>query len=347
MGALVIGAQAISVAVLGAGAIGRYHAQTIAQRVPGARLAVVADPLAEVASSAGAELACAFTSDVDAVLADRGVDAVVIATPGHTHADLIARAASAGKPAFCEKPLSWDLATADAALAAVQRAGTLLQIGFQRRFDPAFVRAHELASSGALGQVQLLRSITRDPKLTNPERVPPWAIFRETLIHDFDVLCWMAGCEPVEVFAYADALIAPAHRATGLRDTATVQVRFESGALAVADASFQAVYGYDVRAEVFGSKGMVAAEPKAGSGAVVYTPDGERRDRVFWYLDLFGGAYTAELVAFVDAVRHRHPSPVPGHEARRALAIAMAAIESVDAHRPVTIARARSLEVSA
>lgn len=329
--------QTISLAVLGAGNIGRYHAESVARRIPGARLHVVADPAGEVAARLGIELGCGHTKDVESALEDRAVDAVVIATPGPTHADLIAKAARAGKAVFCEKPIAWDLASADAALAAADQAGVLLQIGFQRRFDPAYLRARELVASGALGPVQLMRSITRDPKLTNPERVPPWAIFRETLIHDFDVLCWMAGAEPVEVFAYADALVEPGLRDRGLRDTATVQIRFASGALAVADASFQAVYGYDVRAEVFGAKGMVTAEPRQGSGAVHYAPDGERRERVFWYLDLFGAAYTAEVAAFVDAVRGGRTSPVPGAEARRALAVAVAAIRSVETRQPVAV----------
>lgn len=328
----------ISVAVLGAGNIGRYHAESLATRIRGARLAVVADPVGDLAVKLADELSCGHTTDVDAVLADRSVDAVVIATPGFTHAELIHKAAVAGKAIFCEKPLSWDLDSADEALAAVSRSGALLQIGFQRRFDPAFQKARQLVAEGDLGDLQLLRSITRDPKLTNPEKVPPWAIFRETLIHDFDVLCWMmSGVEPVEVHAMADALVAPAYLSRGLRDTATVQIRFANGALATADASFQAVYGYDVRAEVFGSKGMAIAEPKMGSGAVHYGPDGERRDRVFWYLDLFGGAYTAELAAFVNAVQTRGPSPCTGQEARRALAIAMAAIRSVEERRPVSL----------
>lgn len=328
----------VSVAVLGAGNIGRYHAESLATRIRGARLAVVADPAGDLAVKLADEFSCGHTTDVDAVLADRSVDAVVIATPGFTHAELIHKAAVAGKAIFCEKPVSWDLDSADEALAAVSRSGALLQIGFQRRFDPAFMKARQLVAEGDLGDLQLLRSITRDPKLTNPEKVPPWAIFRETLIHDFDVLCWMmSGVEPVEVYAMADALVAPAYLSRGLRDTATVQIRFANGALATADASFQAVYGYDVRAEVFGSKGMAIAEPKMGSGAVHYGPDGERRDRVFWYLDLFGGAYTAELAAFVNAVETRGPSPCTGQEARRALAIAMAAIRSVEERRPVSL----------
>lgn len=329
--------RTISVALLGAGNIGRCHAETLASRIPGAKLAVVADPAPKLAEMLAEQYACDATRDPLAPLSDQGIDAVVIATPGDTHADLIARCARAGKAIFCEKPISWELETADAALAAVEEAGVFLQIGFQRRFDPAFLRVHELVRKGRLGQVQLARSITRDPKLVNPERVPPWAIFRETLIHDFDTLCWMIGSEPVEVFAMADALIAPELKSAGLKDTATVQIRFASGALAVADASFQAVYGYDVRAEVFGSEGMASAEPKAGSGAVYYGPDGEVRDRVFWYLDLFGHAYTAELSAFVTAVRAGSASPCTGREARRALAIAVAAIRSVQERRPVTI----------
>jgi myo-inositol 2-dehydrogenase/D-chiro-inositol 1-dehydrogenase len=329
--------RTISVALLGAGNIGRYHAETVASRVPGAKLAVVADPVPNVAETIANQYGCPSTRDPLAPLADKSIDAVLIATPGDTHANLIAQAAAAGKAIFCEKPLAWDLETADAALTAVEKAGVFLQVGFQRRFDPAFLKVHELVKKGRLGQVQLARSITRDPKLTNPERVAPWAIFRETLIHDFDMLCWMIGSEPVEVYAMADALVAPELKSAGLKDTATVQIRFANGALAVADASFQAVYGYDVRAEVFGSEGMATAEPKAGSGAVYYGPEGEVRDRVFWYLDLFGHAYTAEVQAFVTAVRAGSRSPCTGQEARRALAIAAAAVRSVEERRPQTI----------
>lgn len=329
--------RTVSVALLGAGNIGRYHAETLASRVPGTRLAVIADPVPKLAETLAKQYGCDATRDPLAPLTDKSVDAVVIATPGDTHAELIAQAAAAGKAIFCEKPISWELDTADRALAAVTKAGVFLQIGFQRRFDPSFLRVHELVKKGRLGQVQLARSITRDPKLVNPEKVPPWAIFRETLIHDFDMLCWTIGSEPVEVFAMADTLIAPELKSAGLKDTATVQIRFASGALAVADASFQAVYGYDVRAEVFGSEGMACAEPKAGSGAVYFGPDGEVRDRVFWYLDLFGHAYTAELQAFVTAVRAGSASPCTGEEARRALAIAAAAIRSVEERRPVAI----------
>lgn len=327
----------LGVAVLGVGAIGRYHAETIATRIRGARLVAVADPTVDAAERCARELDCRAAYDPLEPLADPAVDAVVIATPGALHADHIEQAALAGKAIFCEKPLSWDLESADRALDAAAKSGVYLQIGFQRRFDPAFKRVHELSSAGKLGQVQLLRSITRDPKLAAPERVPPWAIFRETLIHDFDVMGWMAQSEPVEVYAMADALVAPEFRAVGLLDTATVQVRFASGALGTADASFQAVYGYDVRCEVFGSAGMATAQPAAGSGAVHYRPDGAVRDRVFWYLDLFGHAYTAELAAFVEAVRTGAPSPCTGGEARQALAIATAAIRSVEERRPVAL----------
>ncbi len=166
---------------------------------------------------------------------------MLIAASSDAHAELIVAAAAAGKAVFCEKPMSMTLADADRALAAVERAGVVLQVGFNRRFDKGFRAAHDAVTSGAVGNVQLMRSLTRDPGLANPGGVPPWTIFTQTLIHDFDTLLWLnPGAEPVEVYATADALVAPDFKASGLLDTAVVVITFDNGARAVAEASFSA-----------------------------------------------------------------------------------------------------------
>jgi myo-inositol 2-dehydrogenase / D-chiro-inositol 1-dehydrogenase len=337
--------ERVAVALIGAGMMGAYHAESLARRLPAARLAAVADPSEEAGRGLVARLdagSVRYERDYQAVLADPEIRAVVIASPGASHPEVTAAAAQAGKHVFCEKPLGYSLEEADRALTAVATSGVLLQMGFQRRFDSGFLRTHALVADGTLGSVQLLRSITRDPELQRPESPLPWAIFRETLIHDFDVLRWLADSEAVEVFAMADTLIAPEYRERGLLDTAVVCVRFANGALATADASFRAVYGYDVRAEVFGSAGMATVGEGRLDSAWHYGPAGVSRPHAHWFLDLFGAAYTAELAHFVDCVATGRPAVVTGQDGRASLAMALAAVESVQTGRPARVANTPS-----
>ena len=201
-----------------------------------------------------------------------------------------------------------------------------------------FRAAHEAVMSGAVGEVQLMRSLTRDPGLANPGAVPPWTVFLLTLIHDFDALNWLnPGAEPVEVYATADALVAPDFKDQGLLDTAVVVVTYDNGARATAEASFSAAYGYDVRGEVFGSKGMVTAGNGARSSAVLYTAAGLQQDTARGDVELMRDAYRAEFVEFVAAVREGREPYVTGRDARRALAVALACIESVQRHAPAPV----------
>jgi myo-inositol 2-dehydrogenase/D-chiro-inositol 1-dehydrogenase len=337
------------VAVIGIGMMGAHHAENLAGRIPGARLVGLADPLPDLAERHAARLGCPrWTLDYQQLLADPVVEAVVIATPAPFHAEAIVAAAQAGKAVFCEKPIAHDLADADRAIAAIRNARVLFQIGFQRRFDPAFARARDLVNSSSLGRIQFLRSLTRDPSLDEPERVPPGAIFRETLIHDFDVLRFLAGgAEPVEVYAMADALVLPDWKSRGLLDSAVVTLRYDSGALATADASFQAVYGYDVRAEVFGSEGMATVGESGPINLVHHSRSGSTRPRLQWFLDVFGEAYAAELAHFVARVRTETPTRTNGHgggaaasgeDGRAALVLALAALRSVETGKPVRVA---------
>jgi len=332
-------AAPIGVAVIGVGLIGAYHAENLASRVPAARLIAVADPLPGVAEEVGIRLGCRWSHDYEDLLRESDVEAVVIATPARYHVEAIIAAAQAGKAVFCEKPIAHDLADADAAIRATQAANVTFQIGFQRRFDRAFRRAHDQVEAGDVGIVHLLRSLTRDPALEQPERVPPWGIFRDTLVHDFDVLRFLgAGAEPVEVFAYADAMILPDWKSRGLLDTALVALRLDSGAFATADASFQAVYGYDVRAEVFGSGGMLRVGDQSPINLVQHGVGGAIQPRPHWFVDLFDQAYVAELVHFVECARVRSRPDCTGEDGRAALVIALAAIRSVETGRPIRIA---------
>ncbi|MFC8039693.1 Gfo/Idh/MocA family oxidoreductase [Paenarthrobacter sp. NPDC057355] len=351
----------VRIAVIGAGWIGKFHAESIARRVPNARLEAIADPVLpavqELASKLGTTKISTDTADV---LADPDVDAVLIASPLRFHAELNTAAAHAGKDIFCEKPGGRTIAELDAAIDAAASAGVVLRFGFNRRYSSDFAAARKLIDDGAVGTPQLLRSLTRDPGteagLSNPERIAPGTIFLETLIHDFDTLNWLnPGAVPVTVHAVADALVAPEAKAGGLLDTAVVTVTYSNGAIAVAEANFNALYGYDVRGEVFGSAGMVTAGTPQATNATSYTAAGIASETSRLNIHLFHDAYTAELAHFADDVAARRgygrttAAAAPavaapgGVDARNALAVALAAFRSSETGLPVEVSEIAEL----
>ena len=331
-------ARPVRVGLVGAGRIGWSHAQTLARTVPGADLVAVADARADAAVALADTLGVRADGDPQALIDDESIEAVVIAASTPAHADLVCAAAGAGKAVFCEKPMGLTLDDADRAIAAADEAGVPLQVGFNRRFSRDFAAAHEAVLRGDIGMPQLLRSVTRDPGLGDPAAVAPWTIFLLTLIHDFDTLLWLnPGAHPTEVYAVADALVAPAFKDSGLLDTAVVVIRFDNGAIGTAEASFSAAYGYDVRGEVFGSAGMVTAGDTRQTAMTLHTAAGRSVPTVRRDVELFGDAYTAEFAEFVSAVREGRQPAVTGRDARRALAIATACITSVQTAGPVSV----------
>ena len=331
----------IRLGVIGSGWIGAFHAQSIALRVPNATLVAIADPQPGAAERVAGPLNVARTyNDVNDLLADDDIDGVIISSPAFTHTGLVVAAAEAGKAIFVEKPMALTLSDADRAIAAAEAAGVVLQVGFNRRFASDFARAHDLVRAGQIGTPQLLRSLTRDPELTNPAGVKPWTIFYETLIHDFDTLNWYnEGANPVEVFAMADALVAPEFKKTGLLDTAVVTIRYDNGAIAVAEANFSAAYGYDIRGEIFGSNGMITVGDVRTNSVRRFGPAGEESQTTRLNIDLFHQAYSDELVSFTNAIRTgKRGAGATGTDARRALAIALACVESVSRNSSVRLA---------
>lgn len=329
----------VRVGLIGAGRMGSFHGETVAQRIPGATLVAVADPVPGAAEKLAAKLGAQKSyTDPQAMLNDPDIDAVVIASPARTHAELIVAAAKASKGVFCEKPMAVTLEEADKAINAAEEAGVTLQVGFNRRFVSGFAAAYEEIKAGKIGVPQLLRSTTRDPGLGDPAPIPHWTIFLETLIHDFDILLHMnPGAKPTQVYAVADALVRPDFKDRGLLDTAVVNIRFDNGAIATAEANFQAVYGYDVRGEVFGSKGMLQAGNMNVNNCVRYTAEGISIDTARRDTDLLRDAYVAELTDFVRCVATGETPKATGEDARNALEIALACIASVQQSQPITL----------
>jgi myo-inositol 2-dehydrogenase/D-chiro-inositol 1-dehydrogenase len=319
----------------GAGRIGQIHAANIAAH-PEARLRYVVD-VNRAAAEGLASRYGASVADTDAALSDPAVDAVLIASSTDTHADLIERAAKAGKAIFCEKPVDLDLKRVDACLAVAKKAGVPLLIGFNRRFDPSFAALKREFDGGAVGKLELLAITSRDP---GP---PPLAyikvsggLFRDMMIHDFDLARWILGEDPIEVYATASCLVDPAIGQAGDIDTAVVVLRTRSGAIAQISNSRRAVYGYDQRVEAFGSGGMLRAENRTPTTVERATAAGVARDKpLHFFLERYAEAYKAEFDHFLAAVgKGEAPTPT-GADGRAALALAEAALESSRTGKPV------------
>jgi myo-inositol 2-dehydrogenase/D-chiro-inositol 1-dehydrogenase len=333
-------ATSIGVGLIGAGRIGRVHAANLVQRIPRARLLAVADVNLAAAEQVAQQWGGDASSDPRRLLDDPNIDAVLICSATDTHSSLIMEAAAAGKHIFCEKPVDLTLAKIDAALAAVDAAGVKLQIGFNRRFDPSHARVREAIVSGEIGEPHLFHIISRDP-------APPpisyikvsGGIFLDMTIHDFDMARFLMGCEAVEVYAVGGVLVDAAIGETGDIDTALTTLKFSSGAMGVIDNSRRAVYGYDQRLEVFGSKGSVANNNIYPNSEVLSTAESVRRDLPLnFFMERYTESYVAELSAFVEAIVDGKAVPVTGQDGRAPVVMGMAARRSVDEGRPVSIA---------
>jgi len=327
----------ISFCQFGAGRIGAIHAENIV-RHPGARLAAIVDVDRDAAERLATRHGAAVGTQAG-VLADPGIDAVVISSSTDTHADLVEAAARAGKAVFCEKPLDLDRRRAEACLAVVGECGVPLMVGFNRRFDPHFARLEHQLRNGRVGQVELVSITSRDPS------PPPLAyvrvsggLFRDMMIHDFDMARWLLGEETVEIFAAADALVDPAIGEAGDVDTAVVTLRTRSGALCQISNSRRAVYGYDQRVEILGSKGALRADNVAESTVVFAGADGIVSDKPLpFFLERYAEAYRRELDHFIDALTRGTPPSPGGGDGVKALAMADAALRSLKTGQAVAL----------
>jgi myo-inositol 2-dehydrogenase/D-chiro-inositol 1-dehydrogenase len=332
----------ITAGVVGAGRIGTIHAGNLIS-MPGVRLKSIADPYLDPErwSTRGVE---PFL-DPAAVLGDDEIEAVLICSPTPTHAEFTEAAAKAGKHIFCEKPIDLDPARVTRTLEVVEGSGVRLQVGFNRRFDPTFARLRQAVVDGEIGDVHLVKVVARDPSPPPPEYVrDSGGMFLDMTIHDFDMVRFLSGSEVEEVHAFGAVLVDPAIGEAGDVDTAVVTLKLASGALAVIENSRRAVFGYDQRIEVFGSRGGVEALNESPCQVRLRTKVGERAENpLYFFLERYQRSFVAELEAFFAAIREDRQTPVTGRDGLIPLLIGAAAARSMRENRPIRVEAPPSL----
>jgi myo-inositol 2-dehydrogenase/D-chiro-inositol 1-dehydrogenase len=326
------------IGLIGAGRIGSFHADVLSRHREVGSL-VVADTDAGRAAQVADRTGATAAPSVEEIFS-WGVDAVVIASATSAHADLISRTARAGLPAFCEKPIALDLAGTLGAVHEVESAGTVLQLGFMRRFDAGYSAARELVLAGSLGRLHTVRAITSDPEPPPAAYLPlSGGLYRDCLVHDFDIMRWVTGREVVEVYATGSDAGPSMFREAGDIDTAAAVLTLDDGTLATATATRCNGAGYDVRMELAGERDQFAVGLDDRTPITSTEPKGPPRCDNPWpgFLERFAQAYEAEIDAFLRVVAGERENPCDAREALHALRIAEACELSRREHRPVRL----------
>lgn len=330
----------LKLGVIGTGRIGKVHIATLVQNVPQAVVVAVADVnLAAAKEFAGTMGISAVYGNYKDVINHPEVEAVVICSPTDTHAQYIVEAANAGKHIFCEKPVDLSLDVIRGALDAVDKAGVKLMVGFNRRFDPNFAKIRQLVVDGKIGDPHILKITSRDPAPPPAEySAVSGGMFMDMTIHDFDMARFIVGSEVTEVYVKSAVLVDEAIGKAGDVDTAIITLTFANGAIGVIDNSRKAVYGYDQRVEIFGSKGMACADNNYPENHRYFAGDGVHGSLPLnFFMDRYLEAYANEMKIFCEAVVNNLPLPVSGDDGLKSVAIALAAKKSVAGKRTVKI----------
>ena len=330
----------INVGVIGAGRIGTLHIEHLAQNIPDAELVAICSlDRGRVDTLAAQFNLPKVTNDYTTILADTQIDAVLICSSTDTHVQISREAAEAGKHIFCEKPIAFDLAQIDETLAIVEKSGVKFQVGFNRRFDASFRRIREAVAAGEIGEPHILRITSRDPGPPPIEYVKvSGGIFLDMTIHDFDMARYLIGDEVTEVYATGGVRVEPSIGEAGDIDTAVITLKFRNGVIGTIDNSREAVYGYDQRVEVFGSKGMVtAANPLTDT--VTFSDSAGTRAAAppHFFLERYKPAFLAELQAFLTCIREDTAPLVTGEDGRVPVVMGFAAMQSLRENRPVRL----------
>ncbi|MCI8838279.1 MAG: inositol 2-dehydrogenase [Hungatella sp.] len=331
----------LKVGIIGAGRIGKVHITSISTRVKDASIKTVADPFmndetAAWAKSMGVEH---VTKDYKEIIDDPEIDAVLICSSTDTHSPISVEAIKAGKHVFCEKPIDHDIDKIQAVIDALKGTNLKYMVGFNRRFDHNFEAVQAAVAAGKIGRPEIIKITSRDPEPPSPEYVKvSGGMFLDMTIHDFDMVRFLAGCDAEEVYVQAANLVDPAIGEAGDVDTAVITLKMENGAIAVIDNCRKAVYGYDQRAEVFGSEGMVAVTNDSASLAVISNAQGVTGEKpLFFFLERYMDAYGKEVTEFINAINNDTDTPLGVEDGLKPVLMGLAAKKSVEEHRPVKI----------
>ncbi|MCI1856929.1 MAG: inositol 2-dehydrogenase [Sporolactobacillus sp.] len=332
----------LKLGIIGLGRIGKVHLQSITHYVSDAMVKAVADPLL---SDKTAQWAQSFgvvytTKDYHDLLNDSEINAVLICSSTDTHAPISIEAIKAGKHVFCEKPIAHDVATIQKVIATLDGTDIKYQVGFNRRFDHNFKAIRKAVESGKIGSPEIVKITSRDPEPPNVDYVKvSGGIFLDMTIHDFDMVRYLTGSDVEEVYVQSAVLVDPSIAKVGDVDTAIISLKMKNGALAVIDNCRRSIYGYDQRAEVFGSKGMAAIENDTDSNMKLSDKSGVTGEKpMFFFLERYMQAYAQELIEFVDAIENGKPTSVNQIDGLQAVRIGIAATKSMHEHRPVSLA---------
>lgn len=331
----------VKIGIIGAGRIGQVHTKSILTGVPEARIKAIADPFMtektrEWAQSMGIDN---VYLDYKQILNDPEIDAVLICSSTDTHYAVSMEAIAANKHIFCEKPIDHDVNNIKAVIEALKGKGLKYQVGFNRRFDHNFRSLRNAVVDGAVGDIHIIRVTSRDPAPPPIEYVKvSGGLFMDMMIHDFDMVRYLSGSEAEEIFAKGAVLVDPEIGKAGDVDTAVVTIKLKNGALAVIENSRKAVYGYDQRAEVFGSKGAAANGNDAASTAVISNESGVHAEKpLHFFLERYMAAYQAEIKSFVNAIMNDSPTEVNVGDGLQPVLMAMAALKSMKEGRPIQL----------
>lgn len=331
----------VKVGIIGAGRIGKVHAESICTRVKNAKLKTIADPFmndeTEVwARGLGVEQ---VTKDYKEILQDEEIEAVIICSSTDTHSAISVEAIEAGKHVFCEKPIDHDIEKIKLVMEALKKTEVKYQVGFNRRFDHNFKAVKNAVANGKIGDPHIIKVTSRDPEPPSAEYVKvSGGMFLDMTIHDFDMVRFLAGCDATEVYVQSAVLVDDAIGEAGDVDTAVITLQMENGAIAVIDNSRKAVYGYDQRAEVFGSRGMVATANDSLSTAVISNEQGVTGEKpLYFFLERYMDSFGEEMNQFIEAIENDLDTPLGVIDGLKPVLMGLAAKKSVEEHRPVNI----------
>jgi myo-inositol 2-dehydrogenase/D-chiro-inositol 1-dehydrogenase len=327
------------IGLIGCGRIGLVHLRSLLAHPELCELAAIADANQDTVARVAHDFRISNVStDVGTIFDDSTIDAVVIASSTETHAPYILEAARTRTAAFTEKPIALDLEATESALQAVQSSGVQLQVGFQRRFDPGYAKAHDRIAAGDLGHIEMIRDAMRDPAPPPPAYLEKsGGLYRDMTIHNFDCVRWLKGEDPVSLHATGSAITSEEVRAAGDIDTSVVTMQFADASIATIENSRRSGFGYDVRTEVFGSLGAIMVGDSRGTPTRRFDAHGVHEDHQYFFLDRFAKAYETEMLAFIGAVSNETDVPVTGQDGKAAMVLAYAAEASLHTGQPVRI----------